>query len=64
MLDTDLQEGQVDRRAPASLKQVATSMRFDWIMIVLCGWLPGGVYIEGWARNHFNVIDTLRTRKP
>ncbi len=60
-MDADLQEDQVERPAPAALKQAAGSTRFDWVMIVLCGWLLAGVYIDGWAHNHFTIIDTFFT---
>src|ERR1700694_455175 len=60
-MDSDLQENQVEQQAPAALQQAAGSMRFDWIMIVLCSWLLVGVYIDGWAHNHFNIIDTFFT---
>jgi WD40 repeat protein len=60
-MDANLQENQVAQPAPAALKQVAGSLRFDWTMIVLCSWLLTGVYIDGWAHNHFYIIDTFFT---
>ena len=45
----------------AAYKQVAGSVRFDWFMILFCSWLLTGVYIDGWAHNHFNIIDTFFT---
>ncbi len=42
-------------------KPVVGSVRFDWIMLLLCSWLMVGVYIDGWAHNHFNIIDTFFT---
>lgn len=58
-MSADVQEdgtGQV-----ADFKRVAGSVRFDWVMILLCSWLLLGVYIDGWAHNHFNIIDTFFT---
>lgn len=43
-------EQQVER--PAEAEHPEASVRFVWIMIVLCGWLLGGVYLDGWAHNH------------
>jgi|GEM_PF-117738 len=60
-MDANVQADQVGQPAPAGLKQAAGSIRFDWVMIVLCGWLLAGVYIDGWAHNHFNIIDTFFT---
>jgi hypothetical protein len=31
---------------------VGRSASFDWAMIVLGGWLLGGLYVDGWAHNH------------
>src|ERR1700719_1783169 len=45
----------------ATLKPVVGSIRFDWIMLLLCSWLLAGVYIDGWAHNHFTIIDTFFT---
>lgn len=45
----------------AAYKRVDGSVRFDWLMIALCSWLLIGVYIDGWAHNHFNIIDTFFT---
>jgi len=60
-MSANLQEDQVGQAQASALKQVAGSARFDWIMIFLCGWLLAGVYIDGWAHNHFNIIDTFFT---
>ena len=48
-------------RQVATHKSVVGSVRFDWIMLLLCSWLVAGVYIDGWAHNHFNIIDTFFT---
>jgi hypothetical protein len=31
---------------------VGRSVRFDWAIVVLWGWLLGGLYVDGWAHNH------------
>ena len=58
-MSADLQEDPVGQ--VAAYKQAGGSVRFDWIMILLCSWLLSGVYIDGWAHNHFNIIDTFFT---
>lgn len=55
-MSANLQEDQ-----GAVFKRVAGSARYDWTMILLCSWLLAGVYIDGWAHNHFNIIDTFFT---
>src|SRR5258707_15654476 len=27
-------------------------LRFDWLMVVLTGWMIGGIYLGWWADNH------------
>ncbi len=58
-MTTNLQEDQVEP-VPVLEPRVG-SARFDWVMILLCSWLLGGVYIDGWAHNHFTIIDTFFT---
>jgi hypothetical protein len=33
----------------------------DWIMIVLCGWFLGGIYLDSWAHYNIVVIETFLT---
>lgn len=44
----------VDREAPraAEMAQPVAGVAFTWIMVILCGWLLGGLYLDGWAHNH------------
>jgi hypothetical protein len=28
------------------------SVSFDWVIVVLGGWLLGGLYVDGWAHHH------------
>jgi hypothetical protein len=34
---------------------VGRSVSFDWVMVVLGGWLLGGLYVDGWAHNHLST---------
>lgn len=34
---------------------------FDWIFIVLCTWLIGGVFLDGWAHTHGKVDQSFFT---
>jgi hypothetical protein len=34
---------------------------FDWLFIVLCSWLIGGVFLDGWAHNHGKVDQSFFT---
>jgi hypothetical protein len=34
---------------------VGRSIGFDWVMVVLGGWLLGGLYVDGWAHNHLST---------
>jgi hypothetical protein len=44
----------IGRRPPsgATRPPVGCSISFDWVMVVLSGWLLGGLYVDGWAHNH------------
>lgn len=44
----------VEREAPraAEMAQPVAGVAFTWIMVILCGWLLGGLYLDGWAHNH------------
>jgi hypothetical protein len=44
-------------RTPSGTTQtpVGRSVRFDWAMVVLGGWLLGGLYVDGWAHNHLST---------
>lgn len=41
--------------------QVAGSVRFDWIMILLAACVTGGLFIDGWAHTHGEVDDSFFT---
>jgi hypothetical protein len=44
----------IGRRAPSGTTRppVGRSVRFDWVMVALGGWLLGGLYVDGWAHHH------------
>jgi hypothetical protein len=44
----------IGRRAPSAMTRppVGRSVRFDWVMVALGGWLLGGLYVDGWAHHH------------
>lgn len=35
--------------------------RFDWAVLVVSAWLVGGMYLDGWAHNNFDDLDTFFT---
>src|SRR5262249_25880734 len=37
------------------------SLRFDWLMMLCCAWLVGGLFLDGWAHNHFRNLETFFT---
>src|SRR5947209_8238385 len=41
--------------------QVASSLRFDWVMALLSLWLIGGVHVDGWAHQHLPDLETFFT---
>jgi hypothetical protein len=41
--------------------QAGGRTRFDWAMIALCGWFLGGLYLDGWAHNHLDTLDSFFT---
>jgi hypothetical protein len=47
----------IGRRAPSgqTRQPAGRSVRFDWVMVVLGGWLLGGLYVDGWAHNHLST---------
>lgn len=34
---------------------------FDWIIVLLSGWLIGGLHLDGWAHNHHPDLETFFT---
>lgn len=34
---------------------------FDWLMVILSGWLIGGLYLDGWAHIHVPSLETFFT---
>ncbi|HEV2579895.1 MAG TPA: WD40 repeat domain-containing protein [Ktedonobacteraceae bacterium] len=60
-MSVDLPEDQVANKSSSLTSGVAGSIKFDWIFLLLSGWLVTGVYVDGWAHNHFNIIDTFFT---
>jgi hypothetical protein len=47
--------GATIREAPQS------STRFDWIMVLLSAWWVGGSFLDGWAHNHLDRLETFFT---
>jgi hypothetical protein len=39
----------------------SSSLVFDWVMALLGGLFVGGLYIDGWAHNHLDRIETFFT---
>ena len=39
----------------------ATSLRFDWTMIVLSSWFLGGLFLDGWAHTHGKADESFFT---
>ncbi len=37
------------------------SLTFDWVMVGLSGLFVGGLYVDGWAHNHLDRIETFFT---
>src|SRR5215469_12842855 len=38
-----------------------SSVRFDWVVVLLEAWWVGGVFLDGWAHNHGKVDQTFFT---
>ncbi len=38
-----------------------SSVRFDWIVLLLSAWWVGGVFLDGWAHNHIPQLETFFT---
>jgi hypothetical protein len=47
--------------APRAAQEAAVSAGFDWIFILLCTWLTGGIFLDGWAHNHGKVDTSFFT---
>src|SRR2546425_8641331 len=45
----------------AQAARVRDELRFDYIFVALCGWYLLGLYIDGWAHNHIEGIETFYT---
>ncbi len=46
---------------PPRKPALVASLRFDYGMILLCSWLMGGLYIDGWAHDHIPTLETFFT---
>lgn len=46
---------------PAAKKKVGSSLRFDWIMVVVSVWWLGGLFIDGWAHSNIPQLETFFT---
>lgn len=44
-----------------SPERYESSLRFDWIALILAAWYEGGFFFDGWAHTHLNGIDTIFT---
>lgn len=47
--------------AEAKSRQVAGSLRYDWVMAILSIWLVGGIHVDGWAHQHVPSLETFFT---
>ncbi len=41
--------------------QASSSLRFDWIMVVVSIWWLGGLFIDGWAHSNIPQLETFFT---
>jgi hypothetical protein len=41
--------------------QVASSLRFDWTMVIVSVWWLGGLFIDGWAHSNIPQLETFFT---
>jgi hypothetical protein len=43
------------------VRSVVTSVGFDLLAALLCGWLVAGSYVDGWAHRHHPDLETFFT---
>jgi len=43
------------------MAKAVSSRRFDWIMVMVCVWWLGGVFIDGWAHSNLPQLETFFT---
>lgn len=48
-------------RSAARTGQVASSLKFDWVMALLIAWLIIGIHVDGWAHQHVPGLETFFT---
>src|SRR2546427_9735313 len=41
--------------------QAVSSLRFDWLMVVVSVWWLGGLFIDGWAHSNLPQLETFFT---
>ena len=46
---------------PTGKAQAVSSLRFDWIMVVVSIWWLGGLFIDGWAHSNIPQLETFFT---
>ena len=51
----------VELSLPAAKKKAVSSLRFDWIMVVVSVWWLGGLFIDGWAHSNVPQLETFFT---
>ena len=48
-------------QADKAKARVVSSLRFDWIMVVVSIWWLGGLFIDGWAHSNIPQLETFFT---
>jgi hypothetical protein len=48
-------------RRPATSPQAVSSLRFDWVVILVSIWFLGGLFLDGWAHTHGKVDESFFT---
>jgi hypothetical protein len=51
----------VEFSLPTAKEKAASSLRFDWIMVVVSIWWLGGLFIDGWAHSNIPQLETFFT---
>lgn len=51
----------LSQRASGIVVRAASSLRFDWIMVIVSVWWLGGLFIDGWAHSNIPQLETFFT---
>lgn len=60
-MESNIEAGGLALPAVRTGERAASSLRFDWAMVVVAVWWLGGLFIDGWAHSNIPQLETFFT---